>query len=285
MGIDWGIKKNKKFIKMICMENLIKNEITEFENNLKTFVKPRVEDYLYKFLFAKSKRLRPLLGILFLKSYGLELTEEHHNLFRAVELIHNASLIHDDIIDNSDERRNIRSINSEFDNSLAVSSGDLILALGMQNIINISNKAVQKMFTENMSEICNGEINQYFSKFKTPTTDEYIEKSYKKTALLFELSVLGGIILSKKTEYEEIAKEFSKNFGIAFQINNDFQNFLEDNSDFEQGIYTAPYFLGVEKTQCLINNYIVKTEEILKNLPNNEYSKAIKDIINKMRTE
>lgn len=265
------------------MINVIEQELNIFENEFKESLKGVVNDYLFEFVFKKSKRLRPLLGILFAKALGIDLSQNHKNLFMAVELIHNASLIHDDVIDKSEVRREGKSLNEKFDNSLAVSSGDILLALGMKNIINIDNKDVQKMISENMFLTCQGEISQYFSKFKTPSIEEYIEKSRKKTALLFEISILGGIMLSDKKEFLQDAKDFAQNFGISFQIKNDLKDFTEAKEDYQQGIYTSPDIIGIEKTKDLINNYLDNANNIIKDLPKNEYSEGLENIVKEMR--
>jgi len=269
------------------MKETIKKEIKYFEDSFKNYLTPKVDDFVMEFVFRKSKRLRPLLGLLFLKSLDIKLTNAHWNLLYAVELIHNASLIHDDIIDKSSIRRENPSLNEEFDNSLAVVAGDLLLALGMKNIVNTDNKSVQELCSDSMAQMCKGEINQYFSKFKLPKLDEYIKKSKQKTALLFKISILGSVMISEKKEYYKAADDFSENFGIAFQIKNDLKNSLESKDDFNQGIYTAYDIFEtdkpVEKTKILINNYLDRALDSIRILPDNIYSNAIKYLTNEMR--
>lgn len=269
------------------MENPIQKELNNFETEFHKFTDEKVNDFLISFLFAKSKRLRPLLGILFLKSIGVDLNSEYYKHFIAVELIHNASLLHDDVIDNAEKRRNNKSINAEYNNSLAVAGGDLLLALSMDLILEIKNSKVQNLFVKNMFEICRGEINQYFSKFKMPLLNEYIEKSKQKTALLFETSVLGAIMISENNSYYEAASGMSRNFGIAFQIKNDLQNYLTTKDDYEQGIYTAPVIFdtenSIEKTKDLINNYFEECLKFVRQLPDNEFSQAIEYITKKLK--
>ena len=269
------------------MNKTIEKELTIFEQELKTSLDIK-QKYINEFLFSKSKRLRPLLAILFCKANNFNITKDHKNLFMAVELIHNASLIHDDIIDNSQQRRGNPSINKAFDNSLAVTSGDMLLAYGMQKIIQINNKEVQNLCVNNMINICNGEIKQYFAKYKLPTIEEYIEKTKEKTALLFKIGIEGGIKLScQDIKILKIAEEFSENFGIAFQIKNDYENYITNKEDYNQGIYTAPVIYGeengIEKTKYLINNYLDRIFKILNKLNNNEYSKSIKEIVSGLK--
>lgn len=269
------------------MKDIIEHELYIFNKNLQNELEGKIDKYLFDFVTGKSKRLRPLLGILFVKSLGSELNTNHNNLFIASELIHNASLIHDDVIDNAKIRRGNKTINTEFDNALSVSSGDILLSLGMQKVLNIENKEVQNMIAENMFLTCQGEIYQYFSKYKNISIEEYIEKSRKKTSLLFEISILGGVMLCNKTEYYEKAKGFAKNFGIAFQIKNDLKNYIETKDDYNQGVYTAPVIFGekdgIEKTISLINNYLDLSSNTIKTLIDNVYKDEILKIIDSMR--
>ena len=90
---------------------------------------------LSDFLTAPSKRLRPILGFLFLKSIGEKINPNQHKVMLAVELIHNATLIHDDVIDNSEKRRSQKTLNAQFDENLAVVAGDYLLSVALEKII------------------------------------------------------------------------------------------------------------------------------------------------------
>jgi geranylgeranyl pyrophosphate synthase len=268
------------------MTSIIKEEQLFFEKIFEENLTSDIGIYLHDFLMKKSKRLRPLLGILYIKALKYDLTEEVKNLFIGVELVHNASIIHDDVIDNAVKRRGDKSLNNEFDNSLSVVSGDLLLAIAMQKIIALNDYEVQKLCSECMINTCRGEISQYFSKYKMPSIEEYIEKTTQKTAYLFKFSILGAVMLLKKIEYYKFAEEFAMNFGIAFQLINDLKNYQESQNDYNQGIYTAPIIYGkengVEKTQDLINNYLGKARESLNCLPKGKYKEAIIDIVEKI---
>lgn len=272
---------------MDSMNAIIDNEVKKFEENFKNFLDGEVNDYLKSFLFLKSKRLRPLLGILFCKALQIEIKTEHKNIFLAVELIHNASLLHDDVIDESKERRKTKSINEQFDNTLAITSGDLLLSLALEKIIEIKNQKVQKLFSNCMKQMCYGEISQYFSKYKNQNITEYLTKTKQKTALLFELAILTPLILSKKEEYYKTVSSFAENFGLAFQIKNDLKNHTTTKEDYTQGIYTAPIIYGekdgIEKTKYLINNYLDECEKRLSEITKNEYTETILEIVRKMR--
>lgn len=248
--------------------------------------------FMKEYVSAPSKRLRSVIAFLFLKAYNIEIDENQIALQAVIELIHNASLIHDDIIDEADVRRNLPSVNKKFDNSIAVISGDYLLSIALKKLLNFSNTEILNLFAKTIENMCSGEIFQYFSKFKMPTIYEYIEKSRAKTASLFEASLVSAFILAGLNK--STAQNFANNFGIAFQIRDDILNFLNNdnkpvNNDFESGIYTAPAIyaecdlknisLGIEKAIKLLDNYFVNTREILRSLDKNIYSSALMEIL------
>ena len=209
-------------------------------------------------------------------------------------MIHNASLIHDDIIDNSDFRRGIKSLSSEFGNKLGVICGDYLLSLAMEEILNLDCNYITKNIVKTLKQMCLGEINQNFDRFKIGTIEEYIEKIKQKTAYLFETALECCAFISNKDYNIEKIKYFGQNFGIAFQIKDDLLNILKNEdlkpvqSDIAQGIYTAPVIfagnienleIGVEKTKDLLNNYIKNLLYQLKDIDNNIYKKALEELV------
>lgn len=248
-----------------------------------------LNEELLEFLKAPSKRIRPLLAFLYLRSANIKITDRHYSLLSAIELIHNASLIHDDIIDECGTRRGRTAIHKSFGNKLAVISGDYILAVAMQKVADLNSLMILKSFSETMKKMCIGEINQQFNLFKIPTIEQYIEKSTEKTANLFKTTIETSLILSEKDTFE--GKNFGLNFGIAFQIRDDILNVVSCekfgkpvNNDVECGIYNAPVILaggkenimsGVEKTYILLNNYIDKSKKYLSGLEDSVYKEAL----------
>lgn len=248
-----------------------------------------LNEQLSTFLMNGAKRLRPLLGLLFLRCVSDEINQKQYNVLAAVELIHNATLIHDDVIDNAKVRRDKETINTKFDNNLAVVAGDFLLSIAMEKVIDTESTEVLKLCTSALKTTCLGEINQNFSKFNVLSIDEYIEKSREKTALLFEIGVVGSLMLSDKNldEIKQTAISFSQNFGTAFQIRDDLLNILNDGNDFSSGIYTAPVIFAYEENKNILKEQdilsaIKKTQglEKTKNLMDNYFDKAISDIQN-----
>lgn len=299
--------------KYSSIKDVVKNDLNVLESDIKKLFSNdnQLDEYLSDFLTNSAKRLRPVLGFLFLNCFNLKINQAQRDVLLAVELIHNASLIHDDVIDKAEKRRNKDSFNAKFDENLAVVAGDYLLSIAMEKIIETKSLEVLKIFTSALKTTCKGEINQYFSKFRLPTIDEYIEKSKNKTALLFQASVLGALLLSDDYDknLEKTAVEFSQNFGIAFQIRDDIKNILNSNNivncDVSLGIYTAPIIFahqennnileqeniisaikdtkGIENAKILMDNYFYKSRCVIDNQIGNTYKKAIYELIELLR--
>lgn len=268
-----------------------------------------LEKDLSNFLAAPAKRLRPLLGLLFLRALFGEINTKQYDVLHAVELIHNATLIHDDVIDKAEKRREQETLNVRFDNELAVIAGDYLLSVAMEKVINTNSVEVIKICTSALKSTCMGEINQYFTRHQVTSIEQYIEKSREKTALLFEISVLGALLLSEKQVDENLkktAKDFARNFGIAFQIRDDLINVLNTQNDISSGIYTAPVIFaveenenilksenileeikktkGIEKTKILMDNYFNNSVSAIQSFEDNVYKRALFDLIELLRT-
>ncbi len=280
----------QKYLKIL---NVVQEEINQvLEQMLEELeVQEPLKSKLFALLNAPSKHIRPLISILYLKAIGQNIDEKQILYQSAIELVHNTSLIHDDVIDESNIRRNIPTLNSEFGNKLAVISGDFLLSVALDKVIKIGDIGLIKMFSDTLAVMSEGEINQYFNKFQIPTIDEYIKKSAQKTAKLFETALCGSLLIAKA---DNNGLEFARNFGIAFQIRDDLINCKTTNSDLNDGIYTAPVIFSggtqitskaIEKTQSLLNNYINNALDLLKDISDNEYKFALTALLELMRDE
>ena len=273
--------------------NTVKNEIEDVCINLTSDINIQepLNTKLSNILNAPSKHIRPLISFLYLKALGLNIDEKQIIFQTAIELVHNASLIHDDVIDDSEIRRNIKTINKDFDNKLAVISGDYILSIALNYIAKLNSIKIVEMFAETLSFMTKGEINQQFSKFQIPTIGDYIKKTEQKTAKLFETAICGSLLLANSNEN---ALVFAKNFGIAFQIRDDIINIKTSKTDIKDGIYTAPiiyagntenYTNGIEKSQILLNNYIENAYQAIKHIEENKYKIAIIELLGLLKNE
>lgn len=270
---------------------------------------------LFEVLNAPSKHIRAVLAFLFLKAQGREIDEKQIVFQSAIELVHNASLIHDDVIDESQSRRAVQTINSKFGNKLAVITGDYLLSVALKKIRTLDAPEIIDMFAQTLDDMCQGEIKQDFSRFKIPSIEEYLEKTRLKTAKLFETAICGSFFLAKHliTKSSSLAptgrgchkvtgegfycssiQDFARNFGIAFQIRDDLINAKTSQNDFKEGIYTAPVIFansveefqnGIEKTQILLNNYVDSALKCIENLEESKYKAALTNLLGLIKNE
>ena len=264
----------------------VQNDIDKVTKNVTSGIniKEPLKSKLTEIINPPSKHIRAAAAFLYLRANGKPIDENQILLQIAVELVHNASLIHDDVIDDSSLRRNKKTLNSEFGNKLAIISGDYLLSIALKKICMINSTELTKMFAQTLDNMCHGEINQHFNKFKIPTLEEYIIKSGQKTSSLFETAINGSAFLAG-LQYNDFT--FAKNFGIAFQIRDDLINAKTTKSDINDGIYTAPVIFskdtkkkkkGIEKTVLLLNNYIDKAIKSLENIEDNLYKQKLKEL-------
>jgi octaprenyl-diphosphate synthase len=127
---------------------LVNNDLKKVEQSLSKLIQEKNAVYseLNKFLMSNSKRIRSILCLLYLKANNIDLTDDTLSLLIAGELIHNASLIHDDIIDSSEFRRNEKSLYKKFDSKIGVLLGDFLLSIAIEKLININNPIVSNAF-------------------------------------------------------------------------------------------------------------------------------------------
>ena len=253
------------------------------------------EQAVVDFLNSPSKYIRSVFTILYLKAKGYEINHPIIRLMSVIELIHSGSLVHDDIIDKSEIRRNKKTFNAEYGEHFSVIAGDYILALALKHIAELNSKEVTGIIATTISNMCCGEFSQYYMRNKIPTIDEYIKKTYQKTGALFEAALRCSVLLLKKSISPETI-EFAKNFGIAFQIKNDI-NDLDKNcidSDINNGIYTAPIIFaentndftsGIEKANNLLDNYLQEARAYVLQLDDNIYRTSLLKLLELLEYE
>lgn len=279
---------NKKYQQI---SNIFKPELEQVLARMTdgVVVQEPLKSKLFELLNAPSKHIRPLVSFLYLKALGEKIDDAQVLYQSAIELVHNASLIHDDVIDDSKVRRSLPTLNSQFGNKLAVMTGDYLLSRAMQKVLDIGNLELVKLFSDTLEVMSSGEISQHFGKFQIPTIEEYIKKSEQKTAKLFETAVCGSLLVAKSNND---GLDFAKNFGIAFQIRDDLINCKTTNTDISDGIYTAPVIFSgdtkvtsdaIEKTKSLLNNYIDEALKCLSKIDENEYKLALVELLELMR--
>ncbi|MBR1977683.1 polyprenyl synthetase family protein [bacterium] len=216
-----------------------------FELELKNILKGLDCTYINEigdFIFAPSKRLRPRLIFAACKALNKPIDTEQIKLAVAIELLHSATLAHDDVIDNSCMRRGKSSFFGELGSHGAVLIGDYILAIMLKILADIGSSDVTRLYSEYIMRVIQGEFSQMKNKNVVRTEEEYIKVCAQKTASLFELA-LSSVFCNEAEELRTELIAYAQNFGIAFQIKNDIADFEGDGADCKNGTYTLPSIL------------------------------------------
>ena len=177
-------------------------------------------------LSHSGKQLRPILALLFARACsGGSVSEATIRYAAAAELLHNATLLHDDVADGSDKRRGVPTIMSLMGPSVSVLLGDYWLVKAMELILagGDSDARVIKIFSKTLSDLAEGEMLQLQKAQSGDTNkDDYLRIIFSKTASLFEAACLSAAVsVSASAEYENAAREYSVALGKAFQIKDD----------------------------------------------------------------
>ncbi len=184
----------------------------------------------------KGKQIRPILVLLSAKLCG-EINQNSLYVAAAFEMLHTDSLIHDDVIDNTFERRRQPSVNALFNNKTAVLVGDYLLTTSMDFIARTENLKLTKCLVELGKGITVGELLQLQNAYKKTTETDYYAIIRKKTAILFALSMQGGAISTGGTDAQQKAlRTFGENLGICFQIKDDIFDYTP-NADIGKPIF------------------------------------------------
>ena len=221
-----------------------------------------------------GKRLRPALVFLFARALNEGcLSQNHLFLGEAVEMMHTASLIHDDVIDDAETRRGFLTVGKKWNSRTAVIVGDFILARALTKLVAVGGTAPE-IFASTLNELCVGEIQQGSQKFKITSFEDYIKKSERKTAKLFAAGTecAAAITPGANNLIIKAVRDYSLNFGTAFQIMDDILNFTGSRekigkpagNDLKNGILTAPVLFALQE-------YEEKNDFTLKKLINNKF--------------
>ena len=212
---------------------------------------------------AGGKRLRPAIVLLISRATMLseDITPRHRRLAEITEMIHTASLVHDDVVDESEMRRGVPTVHSLFGNGIAVLAGDFLFAQSSWYLANLDNLEIVKLLSEVIMNFATGEIQQGVTRFDSTTTIEaYLEKSYYKTAsLIANSSKAAGLLSDVSRETAEQLYSYGRNWGLAFQIMDDILDFTSSadtlgkpaGSDLKSGNLTAPVLYALEEKPYL----------------------------------
>jgi octaprenyl-diphosphate synthase len=200
-----------------------------------------------------GKRLRPLLVLLAAKAMGYQ-GERHVDIAAIVEFIHTATLLHDDVVDESDQRRNRDTANAVWGNAASVLVGDFLYSRAFEMMVDVQAMPVMDVMSRATNRIAEGEVLQLLNCNDPDTTEEkYLEVIKRKTATLFEAGTrLAGIIAGASEEEERALAEFGLQLGIAFQIVDDALDYTGKEigknlgDDLEEGKPTLPLIRAIQ---------------------------------------
>ncbi len=209
---------------------------------------PDLRAALEHLLAAGGKRIRPTLGLLVGNMLGAPL-EKLVTLGAAVELLHTATLVHDDLIDGSLLRRGMATLNARWSPPATVLTGDYLFARAAKLAAETDHLPLMKLFSETLATIVNGELTQMFTSRGLINRDNYYKRIYAKTASLFEMTSRSAAMVSPASEETaEAMRDFGYQIGVAFQIVDDILDFTGDQnavgkplgSDLLNGLVTLP---------------------------------------------
>jgi geranylgeranyl pyrophosphate synthase len=199
-------------------------------------------------LSSGGKRVRPAVALLTGHMLGAD-PDRLITLAAAIELLHTATLVHDDLIDGALLRRGIPTLNSRWTPAATVLTGDFIFARAAKLAAETDSVEVMRLFAETLSTVVNGEITQMFSARGEVFREDYYQRIYAKTASMFELASCAAALLSPEAEQVmEAVRSYGFSIGMAFQIVDDVLDFTGEQStvgkpvasDLRQGLITLP---------------------------------------------
>lgn len=218
-----------------------------------------------------GKRLRPLLVLLSAECFTDDLSQAI-KVGACAEMVHNASLIHDDVVDRSSLRRGMATLNSTWGNKIAVLAGDSIFTRALDLLIDQKSFRLLKSMTYMFSQMCDGEILQVLNYYNADVTvEDYIERIKRKTALFLAFCAEAGAVVGGASEEEiQALANFGLNVGLAFQVADDLLDFVGDEStvgkpvcsDLREGNVTLPVIHALQTASGPQIRAIIEADEI-----------------------
>ena len=256
------------------LKNLLSDKLQKVESLIQEKLKSEVnliQKMSNHHLGSGGKRLRALLTLESAKLTGYNEDKRDINLAACVELIHSATLLHDDVIDESELRRGVKTTNSIWGNQSSILVGDYLLSRCFEMMVEDGDLEVLKLLSSTSSKIAQGEVLQLQHKGEADLLEEtYIDIINLKTASLFSAATKTGACLSNSSEKEKKALEsYGRNLGLAFQIADDALDFYakeklfgkEIGKDFFEGKVTLPMIIIFQKGNKEEKNFL---KEIMK---------------------
>jgi octaprenyl-diphosphate synthase len=203
-----------------------------------------------------GKRLRPLLAVLSAKVFNYQ-GDLHHLMAAIIEFIHTATLLHDDVVDESDLRRGNETANALFGNAASVLVGDFLYSRAFEMMVDVDDMRVMQILATTTNVIAEGEVMQLMNVHDADTSEEkYLEVIYCKTARLFEAaSQLGAILCDRDEKEEQAMASYGRYLGTAFQLIDDVMDYSSNSEemgknvgdDLAEGKPTLPLIYAMQK--------------------------------------
>ena len=249
-----GIDRDTADIYSPILEDL--NQVERHLNQLKVGAPADVHDLVEHILSSGGKRVRPALTLLAASCHGVK-PEWAVTMASAIELLHIATLVHDDTVDESETRRGKATVSNIWGKNIAVLFGDYVFATSATWVCETQNMRIIRRFSETIMELASGQMSEFFSAYGgSKTRSEYEDRIYRKTASLFCTAGETGAILGGAPESSiQSLKAYGYNVGMAFQIMDDVLDFDGDakrlgkpiGSDLLNGVLTLPSILLLER--------------------------------------
>ena len=267
--------KNSVDEKLILVEEKIKSKLSS-----KVSLVDEMTNY---HLRTGGKRLRALLTLGSAKICGYSKGSRDVNLAACVELIHAATLMHDDVIDNSEIRRGKKTLNSIWGNQSSILVGDYLLSRCFEMMVEDGNLEILKLLSSTSAEISQGEVLQLQHKNEIDMLEETYLKiiSYKTASLFAAATKVGSIVANKENKIKEALEFYGKNLGLTFQIADDSLDYNSElkffgkkiGNDFYEGKVTLPIILLYQKANIKEKSELKKLFE--KNQRNEDELKKV----------
>ncbi len=268
----------------------IKSELDTFKDQFKQSMRSSVGlvDLVARYIIRqKGKKIRPLLVLLSAKVAG-GVNDRTYRGAVLVELLHTATLIHDDVVDNADKRRGMWSVNKVFKNKIAVLMGDYLLSRGLMIAVENKDYDFLGVITTTVKRMSEGELLQIQKTRKLDIDEEtYFRIISDKTASLLETCCeIGALSASDNPEYQKALKEFGNSLGMAFQIRDDILDYEGTvrtigkpvGGDIKEKKITLPLIYSLDKVSKQ------EASRIIKIIKNGGTSKDIEDVIGFVRS-
>jgi len=255
----------------IELKKLVKDKLDQVDQRIKYKLASEI-NLIHKItnyhLSSGGKRIRPLLTLISAKLCGYVEGYRDINLAACVELIHNATLLHDDVIDNSDLRRGIKTSNVIWGNQSSILVGDYLLSRCFEMMVEDGSQEVLKLLSSTSSKIAQGEVSQLEYKGEIDVLEEiYFKIINSKTAALFAAATrIGACITNKNRKEKDALESYGRNLGLAFQIADDALDYYSTNKifgkeigkDFYEGKVTLPAILLHQKANLTERIFLEK---------------------------